>query len=69
MSYLEKKEWAAIEEKLAAIEQQIATIEEQMLRAASDYDQLAQYQKELDQRNLELLEAYERFDYLSELEE
>lgn len=69
MSYLEKKEWAAIEEKLAAIEQQIATIEEQMLGAASDYDQLAQYQKELDQRNLELLEAYERFDYLSELEE
>lgn len=69
MSYLEKKEWAAIEEKLAAIEQQIATIEEQMLGAASDYDQLAQYQQELDQWNLELLEAYERFDYLSELEE
>ncbi|HEK9997153.1 ABC-F family ATP-binding cassette domain-containing protein [Streptococcus equi] len=69
MSYLEKKEWAAIEEKIAVIEQQIATIEEQMLGVASDYDQLAQYQQELDQWNLELLEAYERFDYLSELEE
>lgn len=39
-----------------------------MLTVVSDYGQLAQLQKELDQRNNDLLLAYERFEYLSGLD-
>ncbi|HEP1518825.1 TPA: ABC-F family ATP-binding cassette domain-containing protein [Streptococcus pyogenes NGAS510] len=68
MSYLEKQEWAQIEDKIATIEANIEEIENQMLTVVSDYDQLAQLQKELDQRNNDLLLAYERFEYLSGLD-
>lgn len=68
MSYLEKQEWAQIEDTIATLETQIEDIEHQMLEVASDYGQLAQLQRDLEQRNKDLLEAYERFDYLSGLE-
>ncbi|KPJ22942.1 ABC-F family ATP-binding cassette domain-containing protein [Streptococcus phocae subsp. phocae] len=68
MSYLEKKEWASIEDDIAILEEQVENIQEQMLAVGSDYGQLAQLQRELDQLNLEVLKKYERFDYLSELE-
>lgn len=68
MSYLEKQEWAQIEDKIATIEANIEEIENQMLTVVSDYDQLAQLQKELDQHNNDLLLAYERFEYLSGLD-
>lgn len=68
MSYLEKQEWAQIEDTIATLEAQIEDIERQMLEVASDYGQLAQLQRDLEQRNKDLLEAYERFDYLSGLE-
>ncbi|GAA0060986.1 ABC-F family ATP-binding cassette domain-containing protein [Streptococcus canis] len=69
MSYLEKQEWAQIEDKIATIEGKIEEVENQMLTVASDYGKLAQLQKELDQHNSDLLEIYDRFDYLSSLEE
>lgn len=68
MSYLEKQEWAQIEDTIATLEAQIEDIEGQMLEVASDYGQLAQLQRDLEQKNKGLLEAYERFDYLSGLE-
>lgn len=68
MSYLEKQEWAQIEDTIATLEAQIEDIERQMLEVASDYGQLAQLQRDLEQKNKDLLEAYERFDYLSGLE-
>ncbi|MGV3080980.1 ABC-F family ATP-binding cassette domain-containing protein [Streptococcus dysgalactiae] len=68
MSYLEKQEWAQIEDTIAMLEAQIEDIERQMLEVASDYGQLAQLQRDLEQKNKDLLEAYERFDYLSGLE-
>lgn len=68
MSYLEKQEWAQIEDTIATLEAQIEDIESQMLEVASDYGQLAQLQRDLEQKNKDLLEAYERFDYLSGLE-
>lgn len=68
MSYLEKQEWAQIEDMIATLEAQIEDIERQMLEVASDYGQLAQLQRDLEQKNKDLLEAYERFDYLSGLE-
>lgn len=68
MSYLEKQEWAQIEDTIATLEAQIEDIESQMLTVVSDYGQLAQLQKELDQHNNDLLLAYERFEYLSGLD-
>ncbi|QZT28037.1 ABC-F family ATP-binding cassette domain-containing protein [Streptococcus dysgalactiae] len=68
MSYLEKQEWAQIEDTIATLEAQIEDIERQMLEVASDYGQLAQLQRDLEQKNKDLLEAYEQFDYLSGLE-
>ncbi|EHI69723.1 ABC-F family ATP-binding cassette domain-containing protein [Streptococcus ictaluri] len=69
MSYLEKKEWASIEDDIAKIEEEIEAIQEKMLEVASDYGQLAQLQRDLDQLNDSLLKKYDRFDYLSGLEE
>ncbi|MGT2957547.1 antibiotic ABC transporter ATP-binding protein [Streptococcus bovimastitidis] len=68
MSYMEKQEWAKIEDEIADIEEQIASLEEQMLDVGSDYGKLADLQKEIDQLNEDLLEKYDRYEYLSELE-
>lgn len=69
MSYLEKQEWAMIEDTIAELEGDIEIVEAEMLRVGSDYGKLADLQKNLDQLNQQLLEKYERFEYLSQLEE
>ena len=68
MSYLEKQEWAKIEETIAQIEEKVAEIETEMQTCGSDFVRLSDLQKELDQQNEMLLEKYERFEYLSGLE-
>ncbi|ARC33792.1 MAG: ABC-F family ATP-binding cassette domain-containing protein [Streptococcus salivarius] len=68
MSYFEKQEWAAIEDEIADLEAKIEEIEAAMLENASDYGQLASLQRDLDAANETLLEKYERYEYLSELE-
>ena len=68
MSYFEKQEWATIEDEIADIEAKIEEIEAAMLENASDYGQLATLQHDLDAANETLLEKYERYEYLSELE-
>ena len=68
MSYFEKQEWATIEDEIADLEAKIEEIEAAMLENASDYGQLATLQRELDAANETLLEKYERYEYLSELE-
>ena len=68
MSYFEKQEWATIEDEIADIEAKIEEIEAAMLENASDYGQLATLQRDLDATNETLLEKYERYEYLSELE-
>lgn len=68
MSYFEKQEWATIEEDIADLEERIATIEAEMLTCGSDFTKLSDLQKELDEKNDLLLEKYERYEYLSELE-
>lgn len=69
MSYLEKQEWASIEEELAELELSLGLLEEEMLTCASDYGKLAELQRQLDAINQSILDKYERYDYLSELEE
>ncbi|MGQ7375152.1 ABC-F family ATP-binding cassette domain-containing protein [Streptococcus suis] len=68
MSYFEKQEWATIEEDIAGLEDRIAEIEAEMLTCGSDFTKLSDLQKELDEKNEQLLEKYERYEYLSELE-
>lgn len=68
MSYFEKQEWATIEDEIAELEAKIKEIEAAMLENASDYGQLASLQRDLDATNESLLEKYERYEYLSELE-
>ncbi|HFR3837294.1 TPA: ABC-F family ATP-binding cassette domain-containing protein [Streptococcus suis] len=68
MSYFEKQEWASIEEDIAGLEERIAAIEAEMLTCGSDFTKLSDLQKELDEKNYLLLEKYERYEYLSELE-
>ena len=67
MTYQEKQEWASIEGDIEALENRIAVIEEEMQANGSDFGKLAMLQKELDEKNEELLEKYERYEYLSEL--
>lgn len=68
MSYFEKQEWATIEDDIANLESKIEEIEAAMQENASDYGQLAVLQNELDDMNDQLLEKYERYEYLSDLE-
>lgn len=68
MSYFEKQEWATIEDEIADLEAKIEEIEAAMLENASDYGQLATLQRDLESVNETLLEKYERYEYLSELE-
>ncbi|CYU44493.1 ABC-F family ATP-binding cassette domain-containing protein [Streptococcus suis] len=68
MSYFEKQEWVTIEEDIASLEERIAEIEAEMLTCGSDFTKLSDLQKELDEKNDLLLEKYERYEYLSELE-
>ena len=68
MSYFEKQEWATIEDEIAELEAKIEEVEAAMLENASDYGQLASLQRDLDATNESLLEKYERYEYLSELE-
>ena len=69
MSYMEKQEWASIEADIEAIENRIAEIEVEMNENGSDFGKLSALQKELDQENERLLEKYDRYEYLSELDE
>ena len=68
MSYHEQKEWNTIESDIEALELRVAEIEEEMVANGSDFGKLAALQKELDETNESLLEKYERYEYLSELE-
>lgn len=68
MSYFEKQEWASIEDEITSLEDRIQVIEAEMLTCGSDFTKLSDLQKELDEKNNSLLEKYERYEYLSELE-
>lgn len=68
MSYFEKQEWETIEADIEKLEACIAAIETEMEQNGSDFTKLSELQKELDDKNEQLLEKYERYEYLSELE-
>ena len=68
MSYFEKQEWETIEADIEELEARIEAIETEMEYNGSDFTKLSELQKELDDKNEQLLEKYERYEYLSELE-
>ena len=68
MSYFEKQEWETIEADIEGLEARIAAIETEMEQNGSDFTKLSELQKELDDKNEQLLEKYEHYEYLSELE-
>lgn len=68
MSYFEKQEWETIEADIEKLEARIAAIETEMEQNGSDFTKLSELQKELDDKNEQLLEKYERYEYLNELE-
>lgn len=68
MSYFEKQEWETIEADIEGLEARITAIETEMEQNGSDFTKLSELQKELDDKNEQLLEKYERYEYLSELE-
>ena len=69
MSYFEKQEWEVIEDEITKLEEDIESIEAQMQENASDYGKLAELQRSLDEANENLLEKYERYEYLGDLAE
>lgn len=68
MSYFEKQEWDSIETDIESLEADIAAIEAAMDTNSRDFAALAELQKDLEAKNQALLDKYERYDYLSELE-
>lgn len=68
MTYFEKQEWESIEADIEALEERISEIEAAMQENGSDFTRLSQLQQELDEQNEKLLEKYERYEYLSELD-
>lgn len=67
LSYFEQKEWETIEDEITDLEAAIAELEVAMTQCGSDYGQLADLQRQLDEKNDQLLAKYERYEYLSEL--
>ncbi|MGT2666196.1 ABC-F family ATP-binding cassette domain-containing protein [Streptococcus rifensis] len=68
MTYQERQEWEGIEAEIETLEESISALESKMLEHSSDYGKLAELQRELETSNDLLLEKYERYDYLSDLQ-
>ncbi|MCJ1995419.1 ABC-F family ATP-binding cassette domain-containing protein [Lactococcus piscium] len=65
MTYSEKQEWSTIEASISSLETDISTIEQEMAVHGSDFTKLGELQADLDLKNNELLDKYERYEYLA----
>ncbi len=61
----EKQEWSTIEASISSLETDISTIEQQMAVHGSDFTKLGELQAALDLKNNDLLDKYERYEYLA----
>ena len=68
MTYQEKKDFEHIEEEIAALEEELAFIEKESEANGRDYVYLAKLQEQKEEAEGKLLEKYERFEYLTELQ-
>ncbi|RAZ70233.1 ABC-F family ATP-binding cassette domain-containing protein [Planococcus maitriensis] len=69
MSFLEKKEYDGILDKIAEVEDKIEQTEAEMSKAGSDFDKLQELTDQIDAYTVEYDELIERWSYLQELAE
>ncbi|KKK37669.1 multidrug ABC transporter ATP-binding protein [Mesobacillus campisalis] len=67
MSYMEKREWEEIEDKIAAAEARIEEIQAEMSGIGSDFEKGQALMKEESELNEQLEQMIERWSYLSEI--
>ncbi len=65
LSYAEKKEFETIEEDIEKLENHRTEAEKELHSGNGDYSKLAQLQKIIDELDIQILEKYERWEYLS----
>ncbi|MEI2665617.1 ABC-F family ATP-binding cassette domain-containing protein [Rossellomorea sp. LJF3] len=69
LSYMEKREWDEIEDKMAGIEAKIEEADAELQKVGSNFERAQQLMKESEQLNEELERLIERWTYLSEFAE
>ncbi|WP_064091379.1 ABC-F family ATP-binding cassette domain-containing protein [Rossellomorea aquimaris] len=69
LSYMEKREWDEIEDKIAAIEGKIEDVETELQSVGSNFERAQQLMDESQTLNNQLEQLIERWTYLSELAE
>lgn len=69
MSYLEKKEWAEIDDVIANTEAELKDVTAEMAAAGSDFSKLQDLMKRETELNEKLEHLIERWTYLAELVE
>jgi len=67
MSYMEKKEWEEIDEKIAQTEQKIESLQEELNNIGSDFEKAQKIMDEIAVQDETLEKLIERWTYLSEL--
>jgi ATP-binding cassette subfamily F protein uup len=67
MSYMEKKEWATLEDEIAELEGKIEVLDAEINKCGSDLGKLNDLMAEKTPLEEELEHKYERWEYLSEL--
>ncbi|MBP3038973.1 ABC-F family ATP-binding cassette domain-containing protein [Bacillaceae bacterium Marseille-Q3522] len=69
MTFLEKKEWEEIDDKIAEVENRLEEINSQLSQVGSNFEQANELYKEEKLCNEQLEELIERWTYLAELQE
>ncbi|MCR8968824.1 ABC transporter C-terminal domain-containing protein [Facklamia sp. 7083-14-GEN3] len=69
MTYHEKQEWQGLEERIVKVESQIEEKQNLMEVHSDDAVKLMDLHAEIESLEVDLLELYERFDYLSDLDQ
>ncbi|UXH44723.1 ABC-F family ATP-binding cassette domain-containing protein [Rossellomorea vietnamensis] len=69
LSYMEKREWDEIEDKMAGIEAKIEEADAELQKVGSNFERAQELMKESEQLNEELERLIERWTYLSEFAE
>nr|WP_197050549.1 ABC-F family ATP-binding cassette domain-containing protein [Tetragenococcus muriaticus] len=66
LTYAEQKEWQTIEDEIDGLERNIAELKEEMNQQSNNYTKLQELQQEVDQKEEELTNKMERWEYLSQ---
>ncbi len=68
-TYNEAREFEGIEDEIAQLEEKISQTEEEMTAHAADFVKLAELSREKEEKEVQLLEKMERWEYLTNLAE